>query len=123
MAYSRSPLVHILHFFLYSPVFLIFWLSFFAFSCKEDPESIGIEILPGGDLILGMDTTLIVEAYTLEYDSLRSNRKRLSPVGNYSDPVFGKVSTSVLSEFGPLTYLLFSQDAEPDSLILELFFG
>jgi hypothetical protein len=123
MVYSNFPPIRFFRYLFSTPVFLFVWIPLSLLSCNEDPESIGIEVLPESDLIVGDGTTLTVEAYTLEYDSLRSNRKRLSPVGNYTDPVFGKVSTSFLSEFGPNSYLLFSQNAEPDSLILELFFA
>jgi len=99
---------------------LIIPLAFF--SCKEDPTSIGIDVLPDADLIYAYDTVITVEAYTVELDSLSSRGKSLSPVGNYNDPVFGKVMAGVVTEFGPLYDLYFTDDAVPDSLILQLYF-
>lgn len=93
------------------------------FSCKEDPTSIGMEVFPDADIINAFDTAVSVEAYTLEPDSLYSRGKSLSPVGNYNDPVFGKVRAGVVTEYGPIYGLYFPDDAVADSLILQLYFN
>ncbi len=116
--FSRNFFEVLLHYttiisFIITPLFI---------SCKEDPTSIGMEIFPDADIINAFDTVISVEAYTIEPDSLYSRGKSLSPVGNYHDPVFGKVMAGVVTEYGPMYDLYFSDDAVADSLILQLYF-
>jgi hypothetical protein len=111
------------NFLLHYAVLLILIIPLAFFSCKEDPTSIGIEVLPDADLINAYDTIITIEAYTLGLDSLYSRGKSLSPVGNYNDPVFGKVMTGLVTEYGPFYKLYFPDDAVADSLILQLYFN
>ncbi|MCX6257167.1 MAG: DUF4270 family protein [Bacteroidia bacterium] len=76
-------------------IFLIFSL-FFIFSCKEEPGTMGLGIIPPSDgLFVKFDTTLTFSTYTAYVDSVRSDESVLNTstsynlVGSYYDPVFG----------------------------------
>lgn len=58
----------------------------------DDPDNLGLSVLPNSDQINVFSTdTLSLESYTVEVDSLLGNNTSLSMLGAYSDPVFGSV--------------------------------
>ncbi len=72
------------------------------FSCKkkeENPEPTGIEVQPTENL-LGLFTTTDFKLVctTQRIDSVRTDAADLSTVGSYVDPIFGKVSSSFVTQ-------------------------
>ncbi len=63
--------------------------TIFLTSCDKDPNIIGISIQPGQDRIVLAEKTVPVSSFTLLDDDIASSQRSLSPVGEYSDPVFG----------------------------------
>lgn len=67
-------------------------------SCSDDLNSIGGSIQPGGDDInLGVDTFYLT-AETIMWDSIYA-RATNALIGEYSDPIFGRIKSDFLSEF------------------------
>ena len=94
------------------------------FSCKKDPYEIGIDILPPNDTLGVYQTdTITVFAYSVVQDSIRTDEYSYGLLGAVMDPVFGKTTASVYTQFS-----LSSEDADfgtnpvLDSLVLILYY-
>jgi len=91
-------------------------------SCKKDPYSIGLSLLPPTDTLnIKMNDTSTVVAYSLLQDSIRTDKTTTGILGSLMDPVFGKTTASFYSQF----YLSaegvsFGTNPVLDSLILVL---
>jgi hypothetical protein len=71
-----------------------------ATSCKKDTNS-GLGVQPGSDLLnaRACDTTTLV-TWTLKEDSLQTSQALTQYVlGTYWDPIFGKVNSSIYTQF------------------------
>lgn len=78
--------------------FLIAAVLFLASCKKESP--IGEDIQPGSDLIdLQASDTLSLFSYTVKEDSLRSDESGIVQIGDINDPVFGRTTAGVFSQF------------------------
>jgi hypothetical protein len=103
------------------PALLIFLI---ALSCKDDPEAIGIDVLPGSDKITGHKVdTLAIEAYTLELDSIYSTNRLKSPLGSYVDPIFGAMKADFITQFTPTSTIIMPANPVADSVILRLYYN
>jgi hypothetical protein len=123
MACSKfSPYLFFNHSLPVHTLLILFVLLFFC-SCKEDPEAIGFEVIPGTDLINAKDTLVAVEAYTLEGDSIYSTNRAKSPFGSYIDPVFGGFKAGFITEFVPASTVTFASGTVVDSLVFRMYFN
>ncbi|KAF0198294.1 MAG: hypothetical protein FD166_1645 [Bacteroidetes bacterium] len=93
-----------------------------AFSCTKEPDLIGLDLLPPGDLlnIDYIDTSSIV-AYTVREDSLRTDELTLNLLGSISDPVFGTTTASIYTQYRlSKNNITFGENAVADSMVLTL---
>jgi hypothetical protein len=91
-------------------------------SCNKDPYNIGLDLLPGSDTLnVKMTDTATVIAYSLLQDSVRTDKATTLILGSIMDPVFGKTTASLYSQFSlSATGISFGTDPVLDSLILVL---
>ena len=99
-----------------------FLLPALLITCNEDRSVIGLELLKDSEVLqIGTVDTLTVEAYTVEPTHIYTTKRNISPLGSYSDPVFGTVKTEFIAQYAFSTDPEFGVTAAPDSLIIELF--
>ncbi|MCX7861519.1 MAG: DUF4270 domain-containing protein [Bacteroidales bacterium] len=68
-------------------------------SCKKDPSIIGLSLQDDADIINGQTIdTITIKAYTFREDSLSTDERSLSLLGSYTDPVFGFVNASFVTQ-------------------------
>jgi len=104
---------------IYYKIFVL--LLLFLGGCTE-PDNIGMDIQPEGDLVnvLYTDTTT-VKAYTVAEDSVITDEILYNLLGNYNDPVFGKVSASFYTQIRlSANNIDFGPNPVCDSIILTL---
>jgi hypothetical protein len=104
---------------------LVLFFSFAAFTACDDPSDIGLDLqdenLIGTEFV---DTLTIKTGTVFQGDSILSFRTGTAIVGQYADPVMGKVRATTFSELmlnG--TALNFGENATVDSLVLTLDYG
>lgn len=103
------------------PVFVILALTILS-SCKKDPYSIGLDLLPPTDTLnIRMNDTSTIIAYSLLQDSIRTDKATTGILGSFMDPAFGKTTASFYTQFNLSTEALsFGTNPLLDSLILVL---
>ncbi|WP_347050487.1 DUF4270 family protein [Flavobacterium olei] len=98
------------------------WILFFVltiFSCGTDTDTgeftVGSDYLALSNKVILIDT-LTVDMSTINFDSLAtSNRSRIL-VGNYDDPIFGKVKSNSYFQLSASTYALSSVGSDTESV-------
>lgn len=71
-------------------------MAMFTFSCKNDPDRIGIDIQPESDKLNVYSTdTVTVVAHSIYVDSVRTDETSRTMLGSYFDPVFGPTTSSL----------------------------
>ncbi len=99
-----------------------FLLPVLLISCKEDRSVIGLELLKDSEVLnIGTVDTLSIKAFTVEPKHLYTTSQIISPLGSYTDPVFGVVKAEFLAQYAFSTYQEFGIGSVPDSLVIELF--
>lgn len=98
--------------------------SLALWSCKEDPNSTGLELLPGSDL---KDVGQVVEkesisAYTENDELLRTDEPNYNVFGTFNDPVFGKTTAQLAVQLRLPGYPGFDETTQVDSLVLYLLY-
>lgn len=78
-------------------------LTLFAFNaCKDEPSNIGMEVLPGSDFFAGAaDSTQHLEGFNFLKGSVRTDDANYGIIGEFNDPVFGKVKSDFVVQFHP----------------------
>lgn len=77
-------------------------VSFLASAC-DDPNTVGLDVLPTSDLLeVQVTDTLTMYTYTVREDSLTTTNTSASLCGNYTDPVFGYSRASFFAQLAPL---------------------
>jgi Domain of unknown function (DUF4270) len=95
-----------------------------AFTSCEEFSSIGVEVLPGGDLI-SIYNRLIkddISAYTFTDDSMRTDEASSSLLCSLNDSLFGVTTIDFATQFRLLGYPDYGPKAKPDSLRLYLYY-
>ncbi len=96
--------------------------AFFISNCKDDQNSLGLDIQPPNDKlhVLSTDTTAVI-AYSQLVDSIKTDETSLSLLGSMSDPVFGSSTAGFCTQLrlGQTAYS-FGSSPLPDSLVLTL---
>ncbi|WP_299584065.1 DUF4270 domain-containing protein [uncultured Sunxiuqinia sp.] len=98
--------------------------SLALWSCKEDPNSTGLELLPGSDLKevdFAVDSTTIA-AYTENDELLRTDEPNYNIFGTFNDPVFGKTTANLAVQLRLPGYPGFDETTQADSLVLYLLY-
>ena len=95
--------------------------------CKKPEQNIGLGIQPEEDILNAHYTdTATVDAYTLIEDSLRMDDFSRNILGNQLDPIFGKSSASIFTQFRLTSSNVDFGDIdllEVDSVILSIAYG
>ena len=107
-----------------SSLLSVLLLSLYLLSCKEEPYGIGYDILPTTDTLGVYQTdTVTVIAYTVIEDSIRTDEASYGLFGAIMDPVFGKTSVNVYTQFRLSSEGVdFGQNPVLDSLVLVLYY-
>jgi hypothetical protein len=92
-----------------------------ASACKE-PEGIGLEVLPDGEQMpIAWVDTFSLEVSTITHDSVPTSGINSQLIGDFNDPIFGRLSSELFFQFKPSeSNLEFPSDAVVDSMILNL---
>jgi hypothetical protein len=84
-------------------------------SCNSDTDAgefvVGSDYLSVGNKVVLIDT-LTVEMSTINFDSLVTSSQSRILVGNYDDPIFGKVKSNSYFELSTDKYSLYNEDSE-----------
>ena len=83
----------------YNHLFCALLLLGVSFSCTKN-NSFGLEINPESQLISTFQTdTFSIHTFTVLSDSIRTDELNgPSPLGNYIDPIFGNVNSSIYTQ-------------------------
>jgi hypothetical protein len=107
--------------------FLLLALAVAIVGCKKPEQNIGLGIQPEEDILNAIYTdTVSIVAYTLAEDSLRMDDFSRSLLGNQLDPIFGKSSASIYTQFRLTSSNVDFGDLdliEVDSLVLSIAYG
>jgi len=98
------------------------FLAFLAGSCTKEPDQIGTSIIPPTDkLQYGIDTTILLDAYSIVEDSVRTDETSQNILGSYWDPIFGISTAGIYTQLS-LPFVGHSSGNTPiiDSAILKL---
>lgn len=77
----------------------IFALIVVVLSACKEPEGIGLDVLPEGEQ-MPIDWTYIeVVAQTVNFDSVRTSGRGSYAIGDFNDPIFGRVQSQMYSQF------------------------
>ena len=92
-------------------------------SCEEQ-SSIGVEVLPDGDLITVRSTTQKnMKSFTFSEDSIRTDEASYSLLGSFTDSLFGNTTIGFASQFRLYGFPDFGKNnPEPDSINLYLYY-
>jgi hypothetical protein len=90
-------------------------------SCKES-DTLGGNLLPAGDQTqFKVSSKFNLTTFTVKEDSIKSDDLTLSLLGSYFDPIFGKSTSSLLTQFVSGTNQLdFGSNPVADSMILSM---
>ncbi|MFM1876985.1 MAG: hypothetical protein RL266_2722 [Bacteroidota bacterium] len=90
-------------------------------ACKE-PEGIGLDVLPDGEeMPIAWVDTFTIEAQTVRIDSVRTSGRGTHLIGDFADPVFGRVRSQLFTQFKLQTAPgQFTLDDVIDSIVLNL---
>ena len=77
---------------------MFFFAAAFLSSCSK-PGIVGLDVQPKSDLLnVKYTDTLSITTFTVKEDSLRADETSLNLLGSYSDPVFGRSTTSFYTQ-------------------------
>lgn len=90
-------------------------------SCKES-DTLGGNLLPAGDQSLFKTSSKFnLTTFTVKEDSIKSDDLSLSLLGSYVDPIFGKSTASLITQFVSSTNQLdFGSNPIADSVVLSM---
>jgi len=88
----------------------------------EDQSSIGIEVLPAGDLISVRNTIQNTFSFTHSEDSIRTDESAHSMLGSFNDSLFGNTTIGFASQFRLYDFPDFGKNPKADSIKLYLYY-
>jgi hypothetical protein len=102
-------------------IVVLFSIGICFYSCKES-DSLGGNLLPAGDQSqFKVSSKFNLTTFTLKEDSIKSDDLSLSLLGSYVDPIFGKSTASLITQFVSSTNQLdFGANPVADSVVLSL---
>ncbi len=101
---------------------IIFFIYILIFSCKKEPEEFGLNQIAKDKIPYQQLDTSTIFVFTELEDSVRTANLVSHLLGSYADPVFGKTSASIYTQFS-LNYALSNIGKKPftfDSLVLTM---
>lgn len=100
-------------------------LMVLSFAACEEYSNIGLEVLPGGDLI-EIRNRLIkddISSFTHKEDSIRTDEASRSLLGSFNDSLFGTTTIDFATQFRLPAFPDFGEDnPQPDSVKLYLYY-
>jgi len=93
-----------------------------AFTSCEEQSSIGIEVLPAGDIISVRNTIQETRSYTFSEDSIRTDEARKSLLGSFTDSLFGNTTIGFATQFRLFNFPDFGENPKADSVKLYLYY-
>ncbi|MFV0269636.1 MAG: DUF4270 domain-containing protein [Draconibacterium sp.] len=96
----------------------------FAFTACNDKNDLGLELLPGEDLI-NVKSVVVksdISAFTFTEDSIVTSEHSTNLLGSINDEVFGNTTVSFASQFRLTSYPDFGSNPEADSTFLFLYY-
>jgi len=97
-------------------------LLVFAFTSCEEQSSIGVEVLPAGDIISVRNTIQNTRSYTFSEDSIRTDEASKSLLGSFSDSLFGNTTIGFATQFRLYGFPDFGKNPKVDSVKLYLYY-
>jgi len=97
-------------------------LILIALTGCEDQSSIGIEVLPAGDLISVRNTIQNTFSFTHSEDSIRTDESAHSMLGSFNDSLFGNTTIGFASQFRLYDFPDFGKNPKADSIKLYLYY-
>ena len=94
-------------------------------ACEDSMSRIGLSIQPDEDKVSIFDTMVIVEARTIEVDSVYA-KTNSGFLGNYYDPSYGNIKSSYICQYYPsigFPYLDSIVDNKIDSVLLNVYYS
>ncbi len=107
----------------YNILFILLFPLAALVGCNEQ-SSIGVEILPAGDLI-NVKSIIIkddVSAFTHNEQLIRTNEPRYSLLGSFTDSLFGNTNIDFAAQFRLFEFPDFGTNAQADSIRLYLYY-
>ena len=101
---------------------ILFALVLVALAGCEEQSSIGVEVLPDGDLIDIRNTIQQTRSYTFSEDSIRTDESRNSLLGSFTDSLFGNTTIDFATQFRLFGFPDFRYNAKADSISLYLYY-
>lgn len=91
-------------------------------ACTKEPDRVGTDVIPPSDrLPFGLDTTIVIEAWSVLEDSVRTDETSQNILGSYWDPYFGITTASIYTQLRlPFTGHSFGNSVVVDSAVLTL---
>ena len=90
-------------------------------SCEEQ-SSIGVEVLPAGDLITIRSTVKEVKSFTHSEDSIRTDETSSSLLGSFTDSLFGNTTIDFATQFRLSKFPEFGSNPKVDSVKLYIYY-
>lgn len=103
---------------------IVFFVLFLILSGCEKESSIGIDILPDGDLI-DIRSKVIKEdisAFTFTENLIRTDESSKSLLGSFTDSLFGNTTIGFATQFRLYDFPEFGTNAEADSIKLYIYY-
>ena len=102
----------------------IFVIALFVITLTgcEEQSSIGIEVLPGGDLISIRNTIQNTRSYTFAEDTITTSQPSKSLLGSFTDSIFGNSTIGFAAQYRLTQFPDFSKNAQVDSIQLFLYY-
>lgn len=99
-------------------------LAFVLWNCKEDPNSTGMELLPGSDIkTVGQQVEKeSIVAYTENDVRLRTDEPNYNLFGTFNDPVFGKTTAQMAAQVRLTSFPKYNESSQVDSVVLYLLY-
>ena len=91
-------------------------------SCEEQ-SSIGVEVLPAGDLITTKNTIQEnIRSFTFSEDSIRTDEASHSLLGSFTDSIFGNTTIGFATQFRLYGFPEFGKNPKADSVKIYLYY-
>jgi len=101
-----------------------FLFLFFTITACNEKNELGLELLPGEDLInvKSVEVKSDISAFTFSEDNIVTSEHSTNLLGSINDPVFGNTTMSFASQFRLTSYPDFGDNPVADSTFLILYY-
>lgn len=117
MRYKVVSYIFVQKTFMYK-VLLLLVLGIMMTSCNSDADAgefvVGSDYLSVSNKVILIDT-VTVDVSTINFDSLVTSSQSRILVGNYDDPIFGKVKSDSYFQLSATTYSLYNESSDTDA--------